>query len=175
MRDLAPIFVELWTRNQEDVRRYVSMLIPRQGDVDDVMQELAVALLTKFAEYDSALPFLPWANRFAYLEVLKWRQKHARDRLLFSDELLAQLELAIAEETPMLEIRRKALNDCLQKLTPRDRDLILARYAKHGAVQRAAEHKGIPADRLYRLMRKLRCVLLNCVDAALRRQGWPNV
>jgi RNA polymerase sigma-70 factor (ECF subfamily) len=175
MSDLAPKFVELWTLYQQDVRRYVSLLVPRQGDVDDVMQELAVALLSKFGDYDSALPFLPWANRFAYLEVLKWRQKQARDRLVFSDELLAQLELAIADETPMLEIRRKALNDCLQKLTRRDRDLILARYAEHGGVQRAAEHKGVPADRLYRLLKKLRAVLLTCIDAALRRQGWQHV
>ncbi len=175
MSDPVSIFVELWTRYQEDVRRYVSMLIPRQGDVDDVLQELAVALLTKFTEYDSALPFIPWANRFAYLEVLKWRQKQARNRLVFSDELLAQLDQAIAEETPMLEIRRQALNDCLQKLTQRDRDLLLARYATHGAVQQAAKQRGIRVERLYRFVAKLRAVLLDCIDATLRMEGWQDV
>ena len=35
-------------------------------------------------------PFVPWAIRFAYLEVLKWRQKLAREKLVFSDALLEQ-------------------------------------------------------------------------------------
>ena len=47
MGDLNTNFLELWTRNQAEVRRYVFMLLPRPTDVDDVIQETAVALLIK--------------------------------------------------------------------------------------------------------------------------------
>ena len=29
------------------------------------------------------IAFVPWAIRFAYLEVLKWRQNQAREKLVF--------------------------------------------------------------------------------------------
>ena len=77
--------------------------------------------------------------------------------------------------TPMLEISRQARNECLQKLTRRDHDLLLARYATHGAVQQAAKQRGIRVDRLYRVMAKLRTALLDCIEATLRRKGWQNV
>ena len=97
MGDLTPNFDELWTGCQADVRRYVFMLVPRPADVDDVIQETAVALLDKFVEYDADRPFLPWALRFAYLEVLKWRQHHARNGLIYSEDLLVKLETTIDE------------------------------------------------------------------------------
>jgi RNA polymerase sigma-70 factor (ECF subfamily) len=105
MGNMATNFDELWTRYQAEIRRYVFMLIPRPADAADVIQETAVALLDKFIEYDDERPFLPWAIRFAYLEVLKWRQHHARSGLIYSEDLLVKLEATIAEESPMLEIR----------------------------------------------------------------------
>lgn len=74
-------FVQLWTRAQPEVRRYVLMLVPRAADAEDVVQETATGLWEKFEQYDPAQPFVAWAIRFAHLEVPKWRQRQARARV----------------------------------------------------------------------------------------------
>jgi RNA polymerase sigma-70 factor, ECF subfamily len=138
------------------------------------MQQLAVALLTKFAEYDPQRPFVAWAIRFAYLETLKWRQQQARSRLVFSDALLAQLDQAICEEAPLLELRRQALDHCLDKLSDTDRQLLLRRYSQHGAIEQESQHTGTSVHRLYRIVEKLRGVLLQCIQTTLAEEGWDH-
>lgn len=168
-------FVRLWTRAQPEVRRYVFLLVPRAADADDVLQETAAALWAKFAEYDPAQPFVAWAVRFAYLEILKWRQRQARDRLVFSDELVARLDATIADESPLLEVRRQALDGCLQKLPAADRELLVRRYADRGSVRAAADRTGVSVHRLYYAVEKIRERLLACVDGTLRKGGWADV
>lgn len=174
MDDLPNTFVRLWTRSQPEVRRYVFMLVPRAADADDVLQETSARLWEKFSEYDPERPFVPWAIRFAYLEVLKWRQKQARERLRFSDEMIAALDATIDEESPLLEVRRRALEGCLSKLGARDRELLLDRYARHGAVQEQAARAQMAAHKLYYLIEKIRTRLLTCIDTTLRTEGWQH-
>jgi RNA polymerase sigma-70 factor (ECF subfamily) len=168
------LFQELWRQAEPDVRRYVCFLLPRQADAEDVMQEVSIQLWRKLDEFDPDLPFVPWAIRFAYLEILKWRQRQARERVLFSEELMVQLSVTIEEESPLLEVRRRALDGCLGKLSDRDRGLLLDRYGHHGAVQQHAVRAGIDVRRLYYVVEKLRSRLLGCIEAALAREGWDH-
>ncbi|MEO8497594.1 MAG: sigma factor [Planctomycetota bacterium] len=105
MDDATSEFVNLWNRYQPEVRRYVGMLVPRAADADDVIQQTATRLWAKFEEYDAERPFVAWAIGFAYHEVLSWRQRQARDRLVFSEEILSQLHATITEESSLLELR----------------------------------------------------------------------
>lgn len=167
-------FVSLWTRYQPDVRRYVCMLVPKAADAEDVMQQTASRLWAKFEEYDSDRPFVAWAIGFAYHEVLSWRQRQARDRLVFSTKILDQLHATIGEESPLLEVRRRALDGCLEKLNEKERALLLRRYAEHGSVQREAKQSRVSPHKLYYAIVKLRTRLLACIDGTLRQEGWQN-
>ncbi|MGL4550078.1 MAG: sigma-70 family RNA polymerase sigma factor [Gemmataceae bacterium] len=166
--------MQLWTRAQPEVRRYVFMLVPRAADAEDVMQETATSLWEKFDQYDPRQPFVAWAIRFAHLEVLKWRQRQARDRLVFSDELLALLDVSITEEVPWLAVRRRALDGCLEQLPADQRGLLLRRYAEHGSVKTQAERSGVSVHRLYYAVEKIRTRLMECIHATLRREGWSH-
>ncbi len=68
----------LLTEHQQALFRYAFSLLPSEADARDVMQETSLALMRKFSQYDATKPFLPWAYRFAYLQVLKHRQKQQR-------------------------------------------------------------------------------------------------
>jgi RNA polymerase sigma-70 factor (ECF subfamily) len=113
--------VRLWTRHQPEVARYVATLVPNPHSAAEILQMVSVGLWEKWTDYDPNRPFVPWAIRFAYFEVLKWRQKQARERLIFSDQTLEHLHAAFENETPLQEARRAALEGCLKKLTPQDR------------------------------------------------------
>lgn len=150
------------------------MLVPRPADVEDILQETSAQLWKKFAQYDCERPFVAWATRFAYLEVLKWRQKQARDVLIFSDELVEKLDATINNEAPLLELRRRALDDCLDKLDERRRELLFDRYGQHGAIKQRALDESISVHKLYYLIHTIRRQLLACIDDKLQREGWEH-
>lgn len=168
-------FVRLWTAHQDEVKRYVYSMIPRSVDAAEVVQEVSVLLWKKWDQYDGERPFVPWAIRFAYLEVLKWRQKQAREKLVFSDGLLEQLNGRFEEECPLNDARRKALETCLSRLTEQEQKWVNLRYGRHGAVKQEAEKSGVSMHKLYYALEKIRGQLLNCINDSLRKEGWNEV
>ena len=168
----TPDFVRLWTAHQSEIRRYIFLMIPRSRDAAEVLQEVSVRLWERWGDYDPGRPFAPWAIRFAYLEVLKWRQRQARERLVFSDSLLAQLDQAHEEEAPLGEARRGALQQCLSRLGEAERRWIGLRYGGHGAVKSEAVGSGKNLRKVYYALEKLRVILLHCVEQTLQKEGW---
>ena len=164
-------FVRLWTQYHRDVERYVFSMLPRPADASEVVQEVSVRLWEKWDSYDQERPFLPWAMRFAYLQVLKWRQTKAREKLIFSDELLAQIKVTNDYEEPLMEARRKALSFCMGKLNSDDRRVIELRYSRHGAIKEEAEKTGIKMHKLYYAIERIRMQLFNCIELNLQKNG----
>jgi RNA polymerase sigma-70 factor, ECF subfamily len=174
--DSTSQFVRLWTRHQAEVGRYVSTMLPRADAVvaAEVLQEVSVRLWEKWAEYDEDRPFVPWAIRFAYLEVLKWRQRQARERLVFSDALVEQLHTTYEEEAPLMEARRRALDACLEKLGTQERRWVTRRYERHGTLQNEARSEGMSLNQIYYAMEKIRARLLDCIGLTLKQEGWTD-
>ena len=165
-------FVRLWTRHQVEVERYLYAMIPRQADAAEVLQDVSVLLWEKWDHYDADRPFVPWAIRFAYLEVLKWRQKQAREKLVFSNALVEQFNHRFDDQCPLTEARTKALETCLSKLGDQERKWIGMRYGRHGAIREEARKSGISMHKLYYALEKIRGTLLTCVNESMRKEGW---
>ena len=168
-------FVRLWTQYHRDVERYVFSMLPRPADTAEVVQEVSIRLWEKWDSYDQERPFLPWAMRFAYLQVLKLRQSKARDKLIFSDELLAQIKVTNDCEEPLMEARRKALLFCIEKLTSDDRRVIELRYSRHGAIKEEANKTGIKMHKLYYAVERIRMQLFNCIELNIQKKGLKDV
>ena len=86
---------------------------PPWRDAREVMQNTAAILWKKFDQLDNPENFRRWAFGVARFEVLSYRRDKARDRHVFSEELLMQLasEAEKNSEQTMDEIR--ALKICL--------------------------------------------------------------
>lgn len=167
-------FVRLWTCHQAEVERYVFSMIPRQADAAVVVQDVSVLLWRKLDKYDQERPFVPWAIRFAYLEILKWRQKQAREKLVFSDSLLEQLHSRHEEEMPLMEARRGALTKCMESLSEQQQKWVRLRYGRHGAVKQEAAESGISMHKIYYALEKIRDQLQDCIEQRLRKEGWSD-
>lgn len=173
--DQTAEYVRLWTQYHRDVERYVFSMLPRPADASEVVQEVSVRLWEKWDSYDQDRPFLPWAMRFAYLQVLKWRQGKAREKLIFSDDLLSQINATNDYEEPLMEARRKTLTLCLEKLNKDDRRIVELRYGRHGAIKEEAEKTGVKMHKLYYALERIRIQLLNCIELNLQRSGLNDV
>jgi RNA polymerase sigma-70 factor (ECF subfamily) len=65
-------------------------------------------------------------------------------------------------------LREKAvLSRCFEKLSPANRELLLAPYAGSGRVKELAEQSGRSVNSLYKLLGRLRAKLHVCIESEL--------
>ena len=169
-------FLTLYSRSQIDLQRYLWMLLPNRADAADVMQETALVLWQKFGEYDHDQPFLPWAKKFVYYQVLSHRKKQQTRRKYFSEAALEKLAEDAVEvddgEHELLEAQRVALVSCREKLPAADRETLAHRYGGEGGLQELAKATGKTVNALSLSLHRIRRKLLDCVDQHLAKEGW---
>ncbi|MCB1208536.1 MAG: sigma-70 family RNA polymerase sigma factor [Verrucomicrobiales bacterium] len=161
----------LLTQHQEQLFRYIFSLVPCEADAKDILQETSVALFRKFDQYDTTRPFLPWAYRFAYLQVQKHREKSTRLPLLFSEDVMDLLANERAHIEPQLDERLRLLDACLGKLTPKDKELVTGRYALRQSAEEMMRRFDLSRRTLFRNLELLRQRLHECVSKQLESEG----
>jgi len=162
--------VLLLTQNQEPLFRYIFSLVPCEADARDILQETSLALYRKFDHYDPSRPFLPWAYRFAYLQVQKHREKSARSPLLFGAELIHLLALEREQIETELNQRLQFLDHCLRKLTQQDKELVTSRYAMRESVEDMMRRFAMSRRTLFRNLELLRQRLHDCVTRQIQSE-----
>jgi RNA polymerase sigma-70 factor (ECF subfamily) len=165
------LLVRLLSRHQEDLFRYIVALLPHEEDAKDVLQETSVALYRKFADYDLAKPFLAWAYRFAYLEVLKQRERNQRGTNLLGRDLVERLAREREAHEPVLQARLQALEDCLEELPPSDRELIRRRYQGKTRADELVRQVGASRRTLFRNLDRIRRLLFDCISRRVAAAG----
>jgi RNA polymerase sigma-70 factor (ECF subfamily) len=161
----------LLTQHQDQLFRYIFSLVPCEADARDILQETSVALFRKFDQYDATRPFLPWAYRFAYLQVQKHREKSARSPLLFSEDVMDLIVNERAHIEPHLDERLRVLDGCLGKLTPQDKELVTSRYALRQGAEEMMQRFDLSRRTLFRNLELLRQRLHDCVSRQLQSEG----
>jgi len=163
-------FLRLFAEHEPALRTLVRTLVPSLRDASDVMQEVAVVLWQKFAEFDATRDFRKWAFGVARYEVLAFLRDKGRDRHVFDDVLVNKLADEAAVAASRHDAQREALEACLQKLPDSQRALVLAAYAEGARMDQLAEHRGQTAMSLYKALHRIRKVLLECVRRAIARE-----
>lgn len=168
--ELHEAFVEQFARSEQQIRAFVRSLLPPWADVDDVMQDVGLACWRKFSDLEKNEDFPRWACVVARFEVLKHRRKHARDRLVFSEETLALLSDVEVTRLEHRQRERVAIEACLQKLRLAERTLVLSVHTPGASVARIAEETGQQAKRLYRKVSAIRGMLRDCMRQRLAEE-----
>jgi RNA polymerase sigma-70 factor (ECF subfamily) len=161
-------FVRLFVDEQREVLRYILALVPDIDDAHEILQETAVDLWRKFERYDASYPFAPWACRFAFRRVLKYREQQARRVKCLSLESLSQIAAERSEKEGILEDRRRALEVCLRQLGEADRLVVEHRYSQQMSVAAIAGITGRNTSTLYKALERIRRRLFECVNRRLQ-------
>lgn len=159
------------TQRQRQLYSYIFSLLLNADDAQEVLQETNLALWRKRDEIHDVANFPAWACRVAYYEVLAFRKRAARDKLVFSfdDELLASLANE-AEGTPWQDSRGAQLQACLRTLSHQSRELLQLRYATSLSVDEMSAKLGRSAAAISQALYRIRKRLLDCVT----RQSAPG-
>ena len=162
------LLVRLLIRHQEELFRYIFSLLPHLEDARDALQETSVALYRKFSDYDPAKPFLAWAYGFAYLEVLKQRERSCRGTRHLREELVELLARERQEQEADLHSRLQALELCLTELPAADRELIHQRYTVGCPIDEMVDRLGTSRRTLFRNLDRIRRLLFECINRRLQ-------
>jgi RNA polymerase sigma-70 factor (ECF subfamily) len=165
-------FLRLFAEHEPALRTFVRSLVPSRPDASLVTQEVAVVLWQKFGEFDATRDFRKWAFGVARYEVLTFLRDRARDRHVFDDDLVTKLADDAAAGEQRHEAQREALETCLEKLPPTQRELVLTAYAKGTRMDELAAKRGQTAMSLYKILHRTRQALLDCVRRALATEDF---
>ena len=161
----------LMTRYQQRIYSYIFTLVPRRADADDLLQETSLVICEKFDEFEEGTDFVAWACQIAYWRVRYSRQKFARGKVLFNQDVLDAVAKTAGDMTEELDERHRALTYCLDKLNLRDRTFVLTRYEPGCGVAEAARGSGRSITAAYKALTRIRKLLLDCVTHQLESGG----
>ena len=148
-------------------------LVPNWSDAEDLLQETSAVLWRKFDEFAPGTDFAAWALSVARYQVLNFRKKQRRSQARFSEqtvEALADQMLALAGQA---DARLEALEQCLGKLSGKDRELVRLRYQPDATTQSVAAGVGRSLRAVYKALNRIHEQLLSCVRQALAAEGTP--
>jgi RNA polymerase sigma-70 factor (ECF subfamily) len=164
-------FVRQFVACERRLRSFLRTLLPAWPDIDDVLQSTCVVAWRKFAQFEDGTSFPNWIFAIARFEALKHRRTQARSPLVFSDELLEMLAEEGAAEADRLEMERNALEHCLERLAPAQRELLEKSYQPGVRFHEIAAQAGQSATAFYKVIQRLRAALLECVQKRLAAEG----
>lgn len=161
----------LMTQHQWRIFSYIYTLVPSRSDADDILQETSLVICEKFSQFKPGTDFAAWACQIAYWEVRRARQKYARAKVVFDQEVVDAVAQTAAAMIDEVSERHEALGRCLKKLHPRDRELVLTRYEPGCGVEQAAQRSGRSLQAAYKALGRIRKMLLDCVSNQLAAEG----
>ena len=163
-------FVRLLVEHEPRVRAFLRGLLPTWHDVEEVTQEASLVAWRKFDDFEGGTSFGGWLLTIARFEALKYRRRVARSPLVFSDnvwDLLA--EEACGEGVQ--QIRRQHLERCLGQLDRLKRELLLNVHSPGVVMREVALQSGKSEQAFYKVIQRLRAVVLACVTKALAAEN----
>ncbi|MEQ1906232.1 MAG: sigma-70 family RNA polymerase sigma factor [Pirellulaceae bacterium] len=165
-----------WLSIHESWLRKVILARTREPQaVDDVFQQLAMAVVEQHHSLREPEKLTAWLHRMAVLQSLRHRRAHGRRRR--ATEGLANRVTSIDGESSdgvlrfvLDRERNERTREALLKLPGRDAELLLLKYDLRWSYRRIAEHFGIPEktvdSRLVRARSRLRAeVLKNNIES----------
>jgi len=170
-------FMRHWLDAQSALSGYIHGMVRDHHLAEDLLQDVAVQLMAKFAEYDPSRSFRGWALGFAKNAVLRSRRDFRRSRLIQNTELYDRLTEAYGEVAEEEDGLRPHLRACLGQVTGRNREMLQMRYWRDMGLAEIAGRLGMSGVAVRVAMMRVRTFLERCMRereaAELRGEAMP--
>jgi len=138
-----------------------------ESAVDDLFQEAVLVAWRRLGDFDRSRPFGPWLRGIARNLVLDWRSRAGR--LQLSDPAaLDQIERSVRafEEQPgdSFDERMRALEECIEKLTPDQADVVHLAYRSEQPLARIAQQVNASEETVKKRLQRARAHLADCLS-----------
>jgi RNA polymerase sigma-70 factor (ECF subfamily) len=165
-------FVSLIVQHRYALYAFIAKQLVHPADAEDVFQKTSLVVWSKMAEFDSGGSFFHWACGIAFNEVRNHRRTQARNRLQFDSELAELLAEESMAEADLTQARLKALDACMQKLSPRQQQILRRCYDGTSTISEVAGTLGRSRDALYKQLTRLREKLSHCIRGKIASEDF---
>lgn len=151
------------TACQSRLYAYILTLTGDREQARDVLQECNLVMWSKADQYEAGTNFIAWAFQIARYQVMAARQKTARDKLVFDDEILEGM-VDIFDDDDAFDERQAALGQCIEEIAPNHRNLLKIRYTDGLSVKEIASRVDKSANAVAKVLHRTRMALMDCIE-----------
>lgn len=151
---------------QEMLYGWILTLVADRDFADEVLQETNLTLIRREAEFPPDGNFTDWAHSQAFYQVLTFRRRKQRNKLVFDNDLVRLLAEDTQQQSPSEDKRRESLKDCLSLLSDAQRSVLERRYSGRG-VREIAAAEGRSEAAISQALYQLRKTLRECIQRKL--------
>lgn len=164
-------FIEALTRHQPVLEAFCHANLARREDAWEVLQETNLKLWQKSADWNPDTEFLPWAFAVARFTILSHFRDLSRERLVFDPDVIDALATETESAASELPERRKALGDCLGRISQENRLLLHAHYHQGKSLREIAAESRRGESAVKMMMLRLRRSLGECIQQQLAKSS----
>ena len=108
--------------------------------------------------------------KVAYFQVMAYRRKLTRDRLVFDDDLLQDIAEDAEKNCELQEQKQRILGECIKKLNKRYQELIRRGYTEGATLKSIAAQSGQSENSIKQALFRARAALIECVKGQRREE-----
>jgi RNA polymerase sigma factor (sigma-70 family) len=150
-----------WTEELDRHRGWMlRVLRSRIGDwhaADDLIQDIALAVLRQDAKPSDPQKVAPWLYQLTVRQAINFHRRKGRkkNQLVTSEKVeSAPCDAPTPLEWMVTIEKQTEIQESLQKLRPKDREILILKYAQQWTYEQIAQHTGAKIKTIeYRLMR----------------------
>lgn len=163
-------FMRLFLQAEPRIYGYIRSQVLQRADAEDILQETATVLWSKFDQFTPGSNFVAWACQVAHFKVQHYHRTRGRNRLLFTDEFLDIV--AGTTETLSNDLRdlETALEGCMAKLKETERDVVRRSYGTDATIVAIAAELGRPIGTVKDILARARRALYQCIRRSIGKE-----
>ena len=166
-------FVQRLMEHRSMLHSFVYAVVRDPHLTEDILQQAAVVLWSKFSDFEEGTDFGAWARGVAYREILAARRSESRAHRHL-DEACARQILAAYERRALAvdpAAHREALRACLDGLGGSLREVMRGRFALGLSSRDLARRLSKTAQAVDALVYRAKKALIDCVHTRLAEEG----
>ena len=165
-------FARLFAQHDRWLFAYLVSLLGSAAHAEEVFQEVCVVLWREYETFQLGTNFVKWVSVIAHNQVHRFRRQERRVGQQLSDATVSLLAEDAVERVDLLESRRDALRNCLDKLPENDRQLVRHCYGdSRTTFKTVAQDLGRPVNTVYKALNRIRRALYQCIERTLSVEG----
>jgi RNA polymerase sigma-70 factor (ECF subfamily) len=160
---------QLFVKHQLGLRAFILSLEPNFTDAEDLLQEVFLVITRKANEFEEGTNFFAWACTIARYKLLELLRRRARSQAL-SEEVIEAL-CVVEQEHAFDDSRVAILQQCLEQLAPKARQMMYLRYYGEHSPAQIAQLVSWTPNAVRVALSRARTVLQQCLERRLRQEA----
>jgi RNA polymerase sigma-70 factor (ECF subfamily) len=161
--------VQVLMQQRDRLFAYIWAIVGDLQLAEDTLQELSLLAVEKGPEVQDEARLVVWLRRAARLKALEMLRQRGRTPLALGESVLDQLESHWVDQERHAEADVvRALEECLNQLTPNNRRILAMRYAEGKKTGDIAIALGRKLPTVYQSLVRVHRALRQCIEAKLK-------